>query len=55
MKKYILILFIVLGVADFLYGIFYEDRISIIAGAGIVLITLYLARDMKKKQNKGKD
>ncbi len=36
MKKVILILLIVLGIADFLYGIFYQDRISIIAGAGIV-------------------
>jgi inner membrane protein involved in colicin E2 resistance len=55
MKKYILILFIVLGIIDFLYGIFSGDRISIIAGAGIVLITLYIARDMNKGQKKGKD
>ena len=55
MKKYILILLIVLGIADFLYGIFYKDRISIIAGAGIVLITLYIARDTKKEKKKVKD
>jgi inner membrane protein involved in colicin E2 resistance len=55
MKKFILILFIVLGIIDFLYGIFYSDRISIFAGAGIVLITLYIARDMNKEQKKGKN
>jgi inner membrane protein involved in colicin E2 resistance len=44
MKKVILILLIVLGIADFLYGIFYQDRISIIAGAGIVLIALYITK-----------
>jgi hypothetical protein len=54
MKKFIIILFVVLGIIDFLYGIFYGDRISIIAGAGIVLIILYIARDMNKGQKKGK-
>ena len=52
MKKFILILLIVLGIADFLYGIFYGDRISIIAGAGIVLVTLYIARDKNKGRRK---
>jgi inner membrane protein involved in colicin E2 resistance len=55
MKKVILILLIVLGIADFLYGIFYQDRISIIAGAGIVLIALYITRNLKKDQKKGQD
>jgi len=55
MKKVILIFFMLLGVVDFLYGIFCKDRISIIAGAGIVLITLYIARDMKRGQKKGKE
>jgi len=53
MKKFSIILFIVLGIIDFLYGIFYGDRISMIAGPGIVLIALYIARDMNKG-SKGK-
>jgi len=55
MKKVILILLILLGAGDFLYGIFYGDRISIFAGAGIVLVTVYIARDMNKGRKKGKD
>lgn len=55
MKIFIIVIFIVLGVADFLYGVIYGDRISIIAGIGIVLITLYIARDMKKDRKKGKN
>jgi hypothetical protein len=53
MKKFFIIIFIVLGIIDFLYGVFYGDRISIIAGPGIVLIALYIARDMNKEP-KGK-
>ena len=54
MKKIIIILFIVLGIIDFLYGIFYGDRISIFVGPAIVLIALYIARDMYKQQRKEK-
>ena len=42
MKKFVLPFFIVLGVLDFLYGIAFGDRISLIAGGAIVAISLYI-------------
>ena len=41
MKKVILIFFMVLGVADFLYGIFYKDRISDNFGIEVVVPELH--------------
>ena len=36
--------FIVLGALDFLYGVIFGDRISMIAGGAIVVITLYVLK-----------
>ena len=42
MKKFILPFFIVLGALDFLYGVVFVDRVSMIAGGAIVAITIYI-------------
>jgi len=42
MKKFILPFFIVLGALDFLYGVVFGDRVSMIAGGAIVAITIYI-------------
>ena len=42
MKPFFLIFFIVLGALDFLYGVLYEDQLSVIAGGAIVAITVYI-------------
>ena len=34
--------FIVLGALDFVYGVAFGDRISVIAGGAIVAITIYI-------------
>ena len=47
MKKFILPFFVVLGALDFLYGVAFGDRISMIAGAAIVAITLYILKTKK--------
>jgi hypothetical protein len=44
MKKLVIPFFIVLGALDFLYGVIFGDRISIIAGGAIVAITLYILK-----------
>ncbi len=48
MKKFVIPFFIVLGALDFLYGVIYGDRISVIAGGAIVAITLYMLKNKKK-------
>ena len=48
MKKLIIPFFIVLGAFDFLYGVIFGDRISMIAGGAIVAITLYILKTKNK-------
>ncbi len=48
MNKYILILFIGFGLADFLYGIYSQDRFSLVVGPVIIAITAYIAWSKKK-------
>ncbi len=48
MKFFFLILFIVLGALDLLYGVLYKDQLSIVAGGAIVAITVYI---WKKKSS----
>ena len=47
MKKFVIPFFIVLGVLDFLYGAIFCDKISMLAGAAIVAITLYILKTKK--------
>jgi hypothetical protein len=47
MKRTVLIFFIVLGALDFTYGVVTGDRISIIAGGAIVVITVYIWKKKK--------
>jgi len=44
MNRYVLIFFMIVGVGDLLYGIVCEDRISILVGSIIVILTIYIAR-----------
>ena len=48
MKKFVIAFFIALGALDFLYGVIFGDRISVIAGAAIVAITLYILKTRGK-------
>jgi hypothetical protein len=48
MKKAFIPFFIVLGALDFLYGVIFGDRISMIVGAAIVAITLYVLKTKNK-------
>jgi hypothetical protein len=48
MKKFVIPFFIVLGALDFLYGVIVGDRISLVAGAAIVAITLYIWKTKNK-------
>ncbi len=48
MNKYVFIFFIVFGLIDFLYGIFFHDQLSIVIGPVIIAITIYIARSNKK-------
>ena len=41
MNRYVLILFAVIGLLDLLYGLFFQDRISIIVGLLITGIAIY--------------
>jgi hypothetical protein len=36
------------GAGDFFYGIFFEDRISILVGAAMVILAVYFARKKPK-------
>jgi hypothetical protein len=48
-NKFFLLLFGVLGVADFFYGIIYRDSVSIVAGGLIAGIAVYVALRPKKR------
>ena len=41
MNRFVLILFAVIGLLDLLYGLFFQDRISIIVGLLISGIAIY--------------
>jgi inner membrane protein involved in colicin E2 resistance len=44
MKKYFLVFFMILGAGDFLFGILSGDRISVLVGSLIMILTLYIVR-----------
>ena len=48
MNKYVFILFFGFGLADFLYGIYAQDRVSLVVGPVIIAITAYIAWSKKK-------
>jgi membrane protein implicated in regulation of membrane protease activity len=48
MKKYAIIIFLILGILDLIYGIMTGDRISLIIGGAMVVISLYVIK--KEKQ-----
>ncbi|MBW2651259.1 MAG: hypothetical protein JRC66_09745 [Deltaproteobacteria bacterium] len=54
MNRYLFALFIIFGVSDFIYGIFFKDRISVLIGGLIVFIAVYIA-NKKKKSEKDKN
>ena len=41
MKRYVLVIFAAIGLLDLLYGLFFQDRISIIVGSIITGIAIY--------------
>jgi len=48
-NKFFLTLFAVLGVADFCYGIYSHDPVSIVAGGLIAGIAVYVALKHRKR------
>ncbi|MBW2595915.1 MAG: hypothetical protein JRC93_08060 [Deltaproteobacteria bacterium] len=50
MNRYLFAFFVVLGVSDFIYGIFFKDRISVLIGGLIVFIAFYIANKKKKNE-----
>jgi hypothetical protein len=48
MHPILVVFFIVLGLADFLYGLFFDDRLSVLAGPLIIAVTIYIAKFRKK-------
>ena len=50
MSKYFLIFFMILGAADFAYGLWSKDRISILIGG----IMVFIAFSIMKKGKQGK-
>ena len=47
MKKFAILFFMLLGGIDFVYGVIVGDKISIIAGAAIVAISVYILKTKK--------
>jgi len=50
MNRSILIFFIVLGMADLVYGLWYGDRISVMIGVVIVVVTLSIMKKNKEEK-----
>jgi inner membrane protein involved in colicin E2 resistance len=48
MKKYAIIIFLILGIFDIIYGILTGDKISLFIGGLMVVISLYVVK--KEKQ-----
>jgi len=55
MNRYFLIFFMVVGAGDLLYGIFSKDQISVLVGAIILILTIYVARKKGKETKETKD
>jgi hypothetical protein len=53
MKPFVIILFIGLGLGDFIYGLYHGDTISMVVGPLIIGITIYIA--LSKKNNREKE
>jgi TRAP-type uncharacterized transport system fused permease subunit len=49
MKSTLPFLFAALGLLDLLYGLYFDDRVSIIVGLGIVGIAVYIIRTKRQK------
>jgi positive regulator of sigma E activity len=49
MSRYFVIFFMFVGAGDFLYGIFFKDRISVLVGAIILILAIYVARKQRKE------
>ena len=50
MNRYLFAFFIIFGVSDFIYGIFFKDRISVLIGGLIVFIAFYIANKKRKNE-----
>ncbi|MBW2558114.1 MAG: hypothetical protein JRD69_04650 [Deltaproteobacteria bacterium] len=50
MNKLFLIFFVILGAADFIYGLYIGDRISLLIGGVMVFIGFSVIRRDKKKE-----
>ncbi|MBW2638070.1 MAG: hypothetical protein JRC86_11225 [Deltaproteobacteria bacterium] len=50
MKKYFPIFFMILGAADFGYGLYRGDRISLLIGGIIILIAVSIIRKAKQEE-----
>jgi len=50
MNRYFIAFFMIVGVGDFFYGIFFRDRISVLVGAIILILAIYVA--LKKGKTK---
>lgn len=49
MKRTLLFLFAALGLLDLLYGLYFDDRVSIIVGLSIVGIAVYIIQKKSQK------
>jgi hypothetical protein len=50
MKKYFPIFFMILGAADFVYGLWSGDRISLLIGGIIIFIAVSIIRKGKQEE-----
>jgi len=50
MNRYLFAFFIILGVSDFIYGIFFKDSISVLMGGLIVFIAFYIVNKKRKSE-----
>jgi len=48
MNRYFIAFFMMVGVGDVCYGMFFKDRISVLVGAIILILSVYGARKQKK-------
>ncbi|MBW2599750.1 MAG: hypothetical protein JRC60_06680 [Deltaproteobacteria bacterium] len=48
MNKYFIAFFMIVGIGDFFYGIFFKDQISVLVGAIILVLAIYVARRQRK-------
>lgn len=55
MNRYFIVFFMIVGVADLLYGIFSGDRISIFVGGGLTILTIYVARKQWNQRKNERD